>query len=49
MTRWSEQGVVHLQGISDVMEDCVRELLFCLYPVLAKDYYKITGTALGKH
>lgn len=46
MTRWSEQGVVHLQGISDVMEDCVRELLFCLYPVLGKDYYKITGTAL---
>lgn len=46
MTRWSEQGVVHLQGISDAMEDCVRELLFCLYPVLGKDYYKISGTAL---
>ncbi|OHX13472.1 hypothetical protein BI347_08055 [Chromobacterium sphagni] len=46
MTRWSDQGVTHLQGISDAMEDCVRELLFCLYPVLGKDYYKLTSTAL---
>lgn len=46
MTRWSEQGVIHLHGISDAMEDCVRELLFCIYPVLSKDYYKLTGTAL---
>ena len=46
MTRWSDQGVVHLQGISDAMEDCVRELLYCLFPVLSKDYFKLTGTAL---
>ncbi|MCX5541490.1 hypothetical protein M3A49_18625 [Paraburkholderia sp. CNPSo 3076] len=46
MTRWTDQGVIHLRGISDAMEDCVRELLFCLYPVLAKDYYKLTGVAL---
>jgi hypothetical protein len=46
MTRWTDQGVIHLHGISDAMEDCVRELLFCLYPVLGKDYYKLTGMAL---
>lgn len=46
MTRWSDQGVVHLHGISDAMEDSVRELLYCLYPVLGKDYYKLTGTVL---
>lgn len=46
MTRWSDEGVIHLHGISDAMEDCVRELLFCLYPVLGKDYYKLTGAAL---
>lgn len=46
MTRWTEQGVIHLRGISDAMEDCVRELLFCLCPVLGKDYYKLTGVAL---
>lgn len=46
MTRWTDQGVIHLRGISDAMEDCVRELLFCLYPELGKDYYKLTGVAL---
>lgn len=46
MTRWTDQGVIHMRGISDAMEDCVRELLFCLYPVLGKDYYKLTGMAL---
>ncbi len=46
MTRWTDQGVVHLQGISDAMEDCVRELLYCLTPVLNKDYFKLSGTAL---
>lgn len=46
MTRWSDQGVVHLHGISDAMEDCVREMLYCLFPVLSKDYFKLSGTAL---
>ncbi|MDZ4251185.1 MAG: ATP-binding protein, partial [Sulfuritalea sp.] len=46
MTRWTENGVIHMHGISDAMEDCVRELLFCLRPVLTKDYYKLTGVAL---
>lgn len=46
MTRWTDQGVFHLRGISDAMEDCIRELLFCLYPVLSKDYYQLTGLAL---
>lgn len=46
MTRWSDQGIVHLHGISDAMEDCVRELLYCLFPVLNKDYFKLSGTVL---
>jgi Tfp pilus assembly protein PilF/GTPase SAR1 family protein len=46
MTRWTDEGIVHLRGISDAMEDCVRELLFCLTPVLSKDYYKLSGNAL---
>lgn len=46
MTRWTDQGVIHLRGISDAVEDCVRELLFCLYPVLGKDYYTLKGVAL---
>lgn len=46
MTRWTDQGLVHLQGISGAMEDCVRELMFCLTPVLDKSYYQLSGTAL---
>ncbi|MEJ8850185.1 hypothetical protein [Variovorax rhizosphaerae] len=46
MTRWTDQGLVHLQGISGAMEDCVRELMFCLGPVLDKSYYQLNGTAL---
>lgn len=46
MTRWTDQGMVHLQGISGAMEDCVRELMFCLAPVLDKSYYQLTGMAL---
>lgn len=46
MTRWTDRGLVHLQGISGAMEDCVRELMFCLSPVLDKSYYQLNGTAL---
>ncbi|MGY3040799.1 tetratricopeptide (TPR) repeat protein [Rhodanobacter sp. TND4EL1] len=46
MTRWSDEGVVHLRGVSDAMEECVREALFCLTPVLEKEYYKLSGAAL---
>lgn len=46
MTRWTDQGLVHLQGISGAMEDCVRELMFCVAPVLDKSYYQASGIAL---
>lgn len=46
MTRWTDQGVIHLRGISEAMEDCVRELLFCLHPALGKEFYKLSGVAL---
>lgn len=46
MTRWTDEGIVHFKGISDAMEDCIRELLYCFYPVLGKDWYKITGLPL---
>ncbi|WP_267269808.1 tetratricopeptide repeat protein [Pseudomonas protegens] len=46
MTKWTDNGITHFKGISNAMEDCVRELMYCLYPVLGKDWYKIEGTAL---
>ena len=45
-TRWSEDGLVHIKGMSEAMEDCVRELMYCLGPVLGKEWYKVHGRAL---
>lgn len=45
-TKWTDEGLVHFKGISDAMEDGVRELLYFFYPVLGKEWYKIEGTAL---
>ncbi|MFT3815999.1 MAG: ATP-binding protein [Acidovorax sp.] len=45
-TKWTEEGLVHFKGISDAMEDSVRELMYCLHPVLGKDWYKLEGRAL---
>lgn len=45
-TKWTEEGLVHFKGISDAMEDSVRELMYCLHPVLGKEWYKLEGRAL---
>ena len=45
-TKWTEEGLVHFKGISDAMEDSVRELIYCFDPVLGKDWYKSEGRAL---
>lgn len=46
MTRWTSDGLVHFKGVSDAMEDSIRELLLCLYPVIEKKWYQLSGTAL---
>lgn len=45
-TKWTENGLTHFKGISDAMEDSIRELLYFNYPVLGKEWYKIQGTQL---
>lgn len=45
-TKWTEDGLVHFKGISDAMEDGVRELIYSLEPVIGKDWYKIEGRSL---
>lgn len=45
-TKWTDEGLVHFKGISDAMEDGVRELLYFFYPVLGKEWYKLEGYAL---
>jgi len=46
MTRWTEDGLIHLTGISPVMDECVRDLVRCFYPVLSKDWYSVSGRSL---
>ncbi|HGM4888791.1 TPA: AAA family ATPase [Stenotrophomonas maltophilia] len=45
-TRWSEDGLIHIKGMSEAMEDSVRELMYCLGPVLGRDWYRAQGRAL---
>lgn len=45
-TKWTEEGLIHFKGISDAMEDSIRELIYCFDPVLGKEWYKIDGRAL---
>jgi len=46
MTRWTEEGLVHLTAISPVMDECIRELMRCFFPVLSHDWYKVSGRSL---
>ncbi|WP_206378412.1 hypothetical protein [Vibrio cholerae] len=46
MTRWTDQGLVHLKGVSDSMDECIRELIKAFNPVLTKDWYETHGDRL---
>ncbi|MCX9110618.1 ATP-binding protein [Providencia rettgeri] len=46
VTRWTDQGLVHLTGTNPVMEECLRELVRCFHPVLGSEWYTITGRQL---
>lgn len=46
MTRWTDQGITHFKGISNAMEDSIREIMYCFQDVLEKSWYKIEGIAL---
>jgi tetratricopeptide (TPR) repeat protein len=45
-TRWTEEGLVHLTGISPVMDECVRDLMRFFEPILKKDWYTVSGRQL---
>lgn len=46
MTKWSEAGIIHFTGISPVMDECLRDLIRCLIPVLPADWYSVSGRQL---
>lgn len=45
-TRWTEEGLVHLTGISPVMDECVRDLMRFFEPILKKEWYTVSGRQL---
>lgn len=46
MTKWSENGVVHFTSISPVMDECLRDLMRCLIPILPAEWYGVSGRQL---
>ena len=46
MTRWTDEGLEHLKGVSDAMDECIRELIKAFTPVLTKDWYEAHGDRL---
>jgi tetratricopeptide (TPR) repeat protein len=46
MTRWTDEGLVHLTGTIPVMDECLRELVRCFHPVLTQDWYTVSGRQL---
>ncbi|MEM5533399.1 ATP-binding protein [Pseudoalteromonas arctica] len=46
MTRWTDEGLLHLKGVSDAMDECIRELIKAFTPVLTKDWYESQGDRL---
>ncbi|EIX9761266.1 tetratricopeptide repeat protein [Klebsiella pneumoniae] len=46
LTRWTDQGLVHLTGTLPVMDECLRELVRCFHPVLSQEWYTTSGKPL---
>ncbi|WP_205952176.1 tetratricopeptide repeat protein [Pantoea stewartii] len=46
MTRWTDQGLVHLTGTQPVMDECLRELVRCFHSVLPPEWYSCSGRQL---
>ncbi|PTA51563.1 hypothetical protein C9I43_14205 [Shewanella morhuae] len=46
MTRWTSDGLTHYTSIEPVLDESVRELMKCLYSVLPKEWYTVSGSAL---
>jgi tetratricopeptide (TPR) repeat protein len=46
MTRWTDNGLIHLQGKNNVVEDCIRQLVTIFESPLSKSWYTVSGKAL---
>ncbi|MBN5031084.1 hypothetical protein JY419_16765 [Stenotrophomonas maltophilia] len=45
-TKWTVDGLTRFKGISEVIEDSIRELMLLLTPVIPRDFYRLQGRAL---
>jgi len=45
-TRWNEDGLLYLPNTNLAMDECIRELMRCFYPILPKAWYSITGSKI---
>jgi tetratricopeptide (TPR) repeat protein len=45
-TKWTVDGLTRFKGISEVIEDGIRELMLLLTPVIPRDLYRLHGRAL---
>ena len=46
LTRWTDEGISHYKGISTVVEDGIREIMYCLQEKLDKSWFTTKGRAL---
>jgi len=45
-TRWNEAGLIYLPTTHLAMDECIRELMRCIYPNLPKEWYAVTGSKI---
>lgn len=46
MTKWTEDGLNHIRGVSTLMDECIRELMRFFTPILDKEWYGVEGDRL---
>lgn len=47
-TKWSHEGIEYFSTFSPVVDDCIRDLIQCIHPLLSKDWYTHNGLNLIK-
>ncbi|WP_158007040.1 tetratricopeptide repeat protein, partial [Vibrio tasmaniensis] len=46
MTLWTADGLEYTSTRPPIMDECLRELMLCFYPVLDKKWFEVSGRAL---
>ena len=46
MTRWGNEGLIYYKGVSSLVEDALRELLYAIEERLDKNWFETSGSSL---